>query len=227
VGVISTPSGLRKLAKEPPLCDLVEIRADLLMNQGVTPDDMRDRLLEVSRPLLLTLRARCEGGAYPWASGERARVLNQLMPAAAVWDVEARHWASLLGARQQAEKAGVQCLISSHVFGRELDAKQLRVRAQSLLKQPAWAHKMAVHCDTLSGLNALIQVQGEFAGSTLALMGMGRMGKASREQLPWVGARLVYGYVDRAIVPGQSSSAILCQTLADLRIAFPSETRQR
>ena len=71
VGTISTNAGLSYLIEAPQGIDLVEVRLDLLLANGVAPKVIQQALAQRSVPALLTLRTRDEGGAFNWRSRQR------------------------------------------------------------------------------------------------------------------------------------------------------------
>ena len=71
VGTISTNAGLSHLIEAPQGIDLVEVRLDLLLSNGVAPKLIQQALAQRSVPALLTLRTRDEGGAFNWRSRQR------------------------------------------------------------------------------------------------------------------------------------------------------------
>jgi len=70
VGTISTGPGLAHLIEAPEGIDLVEVRLDLLLSKGVSPDKIQEAMAQRSIPALLTLRTREEGGAFNWRSAK-------------------------------------------------------------------------------------------------------------------------------------------------------------
>ncbi len=58
VGTISTGDGLSHLIEAPQGIDLVEVRLDLLLSNGVAPKVIQQALAQRSVPALLTLRTR-------------------------------------------------------------------------------------------------------------------------------------------------------------------------
>lgn len=71
VGTISTEQGLTHLATPPSGIDLAEVRLDLLLSKGVSPEKILEAMAKKELPVLLTLRTREEGGAFNWRSRQR------------------------------------------------------------------------------------------------------------------------------------------------------------
>ena len=88
VGTISTSDGLKFLNECPEGVDLVEVRLDILLAKGVSPDRIQEAMAGRTAPALLTLRTREEGGVFNWRSRQRVLFFLKFIPFADAVDLE-------------------------------------------------------------------------------------------------------------------------------------------
>ena len=204
VGVVTTPAGLRQLSRATVPCDVVEVRLDHLLAAGCEADFLVSALSRRRHPVLLTLRSHLEGGAVRMTNAQRAALVVELLPLveAIDWEHAARGAATALF--RSARRRKVAIVLSSHEFQSTPPEPVLLRRLAAMTKTRPAIVKLAARTDDPDALLRLLKIQsGHTAAIPLALMGMGEHAAASRQLLPLLGARLVYGYLDAPSAPGQ------------------------
>jgi len=213
VGVASQPDTLMRLSgARPPLCDVLEIRADLIGEAADAWIREEGGAVRARIPILLTLRAASEGGQ--WTGTPEARVARcaALLPFVDAVDVELRapEAESLVRA---AHAAGRCALASFHDFASTPDAAALAdllaqgaATGADIVKFATWTRAD----EDIGRLEALLRIEHR---PPLSLLGMGPMGAASRVLLAMAGSCLTYGFLDAVSAPGQLSSGELVERL--------------
>lgn len=215
VGVVSTPKGLVRLSQKTKVpCDIIELRVDCLFNTGATLQQICAAAASSNYKLLITPRDSKEGGVYEWKPSERIRTLRDLLPHAAMVDVELASAKKLLPVVRA--RTGVKAILSAHDFnGTPHDA------ALAATLEKMWAYKpnflkLACTCVSTSELGRLAIMQHLNTHLPLALMGMGPLAGVSRTMLAVLGSRLVYGYLDEPTAPGQPDVSVVEKSLKRL-----------
>src|SRR5271155_5321649 len=88
LGTVTTPSGLRYLARKSIPADAIEIRVDALLAEKVSAEKIEAALRTKKHPVLLTLRIPPEGGQIAWKVAERRELFLRLLPHVEAIDVE-------------------------------------------------------------------------------------------------------------------------------------------
>ena len=193
--------------------DLVELRLDLLRRAGV---NLQNAVPKLRVPLLLTARHPAEGGAQGISAAERRDLLAGLLPHAGALDVELRSAKFCQDLLQEADRYGVRKIISFHDFAGSPALPQLRRIVASAARQGADIVKIATFLRGPRDLAVLLVLQALAKTTPLATMGMGPLGRVSRLALAAAGSCLVYGYLDRAQVPGQWPALELKRRIAEV-----------
>lgn len=213
VGVMSLPSTLERIAAGwRPICDLLEVRVDLL-GQGPSHWLPCAQALEAEgRPVLATLRHAREGGQWRGTDVDRLDVYTRMLPHVSAVDFEIRS-AGFAELVQRAHAAGKPVVGSFHDFN-DLPAGA-DMRAVIAEGQAAGADiiKLAVVTQNEAALDRLRALLLEPHETPWCLLGMGALGARSRTELPAHGSCLTFGYVDVANAPGQPSSTDLTDHL--------------
>jgi len=207
VGIVDSPEALKAAkqltAKE---VDFLEWRADFL-GTGI---------MESKIPWIVTARHPAEGGQNAMSLSVRRKALLELLPSAALVDVEIRSMRGMKEVLTEARKAGVGVIASFHDFQKTPSASRL----QNLVKQACAAGadvlKIATRTDSPADVARLLNLL-ECSPLPLAVMGMGRLGMASRVMLAAAGSVLNYGWLHRPNVTGQWSARELRGVLTALR----------
>lgn len=195
-------------------CDLAEIRLDLLEAGGVACSARPWASLE-SVPLLFTARRAEEGGAGPFDTSNRRRMLESALADASLVDIELASAAEL---RDLPGNAGVPWVASWHDFeGRPDSFDRLPDLARRAHDEGAACFKAAIRLHRPSDLARL----GEFLSSPsplpLSVMGMGPLAPVSRLLAAQCGSVLNYGFLGEVpSAPGQWTARRLREGIAAL-----------
>jgi len=204
VGVISTFHGLSHLNKSQLPCDMAEVRLDYLMKAQAPLEKVLARIEKRKCPVLITLRSPREGGQADLFESERRSILFAFLGMADAVDIE---WADRIAMKpilKEAKKIKLPVILSTHDFEQCPKPAALKKRLVSMkAAKTSGIIKMAVRCDTVDELARLLAFQLENKKENLALMGMGKCARESRQLLPLLGSRLVYGWLDAPTAPGQ------------------------
>ncbi len=195
VGTIHTLRGFKLAAKAD--VDWCEVRIDVL------PRPPETELLEgVKKPVILTVRRVDEGGGLALADEVRAELYREYLPLAAALDIEVRSLGALAGVVGAAKRAGKVVVASFHDFEGMPSLRKLRTVEKSARDAGADIVKVAAITTAPGDVAVLLDFLGEATGS-VAAMGMGVLGRASRLVLAKAGSALNYGWLDKPQVPGQ------------------------
>jgi 3-dehydroquinate dehydratase-1 len=207
VGIVDSAEALkaaRRLTTKE--VDFLEWRADFL-GTGI---------VESKIPWIVTARHPAERGQNNMSPAARREALLELLPAAALVDLEIR---SLRGMREvltEARKAGVGMIASFHDFQKTPPTSRLEDLVKQACDADADVLKIATRADSSADVARLLNLL-ENSPLPLAVMGMGRLGMASRVMLAAAGSVLNYGWLHRPNVTGQWSARELRGILTALR----------
>jgi 3-dehydroquinate dehydratase-1 len=208
IGSITTPAGLRLLARKSLPADAVEVRVDALLKRGVTADKIEAALRGRKLPVLLTLRIPAEGGHRSWKLTERRALYLRLLPHAEAIDVELATADALSEVLVEAIGAGKTVVVSAHALGKAAAPKQFAHWLENHGQR--FAHtilKVASHIGSWRDLQRLAALLVNNPEKQIAVMGLGPHASQSRAVLAALGSRLVYGWLDKPAAPGQPSVA--------------------
>jgi 3-dehydroquinate dehydratase/shikimate dehydrogenase len=185
--------------------DLIELRLD-----AVDQPDVEGALEGRRRPVVITCRARWEGGGFAGSEEERERILTQAVEAGAEFvDVEAR--AEFVPAILR-RRRGRGIVLSMHAYGDV--PRDLRDRARAMRSTGAEVVKLAIDPRRLSDTIELFEMascaelRGEADGTTgHVLIAMGQPGFPTRVLSARLGNR--WTYAGDGVVPGQVPAARL------------------
>lgn len=204
VGIVDSAGAIRAAKRlNPGAVDFLEWRADCLGGE----------IFDSPTPWIITVRHPSEGGANNLSAQERRRLALQLLPQAAILDIEVRSISSMGSVLEAARASGVGILASFHDFRKTPSTARLREIVQHARNASADAVKIATVTESAADLGRLLSLF-ESAKLPLAVMGMGRLGMASRVVLGAAGSVLNYGWLDRPNVPGQWAARELRALLA-------------
>ena len=203
VGTISTGPGLAHLIEAPEGIDLVEVRLDLLLSKGVSPDKIQEAMAQRSIPALLTLRTREEGGAFNWRSRQRVLFFLKFIPFADVVDLELTNIPRLARVLRMVRRTKRDLIVSSHSLKRKLTPLRLRRLLSQFRKTRASLYKIVGLARRRRDLRALAEPLIHQSHMRLAIMASGPLATASRLSLPGLGSRLLYVHLDEPAAPGQ------------------------
>ena len=169
-------------------------------------------------PVLLTVRDAAEGGGMEMTVGERRRIFQELMPLVEAVDVELRNLRKLSDVVRAARGAGKWVVASFHDFCGVPKPGKVRELARRAVDGGVDCFKLAARTDCaheVAGLLRCVEILSEHG--PFALMGMGRLGAASRPLFAACGSRLNYGWLGTPLVPGQPGAQELAQVILQFR----------
>ena len=219
VGTISTSSGLDYLLHAPAGVDVVEVRLDLLLSNGVSADKIQDALANRTTPALLTLRTRDEGGNFNWRSRQRVLFFLKFIPFVDAVDLELTNLPRLGRVLRMVRKTKRDLVLSSHSLKRKLTPLRLRRLLTQFRKTRASVYKIVGLARRRRDIRVLAEPLLTHSHVRLAVMGTGPLATASRLSLPALGSRLLYVHLDEPAAPGQPGHDTSF-TLAQLKPAF-------
>lgn len=203
VGTISTGEGLSHLIEAPLGIDLVEIRLDLLLSNGVPAKLIQEALAQRSVPALLTLRTRDEGGCFNWRSRQRVLFFLAFIRFVDAVDLELTNLPRLSRVLRAVRLSKRDLIISSHSLKRKLTPLRLRRLLKQFRKTRASLYKIVGLARHRRDLRVLAEPFLTHSHMRLAIMASGPLAAASRLSLPALGSRLIYVHLDGATAPGQ------------------------
>ncbi len=183
----------------------MEVRLDLLLSKGVSPDQIQDALATRSVPALLTLRTRDEGGAFNWRSRQRVLFFLKFIPFADVVDLELINIPRLSRVLRMVRRTKRDLIVSSHSLKRKLTTLRLRRLLSQFRKTRARLYKIVGLARRKRDLLTLAEPLLNQSHMRLAIMASGPLATASRLSLPALGSRLLYVHLDEPAAPGQPS----------------------
>ncbi len=216
-GVLTGKQMLNGFAPQyrPGLCDVVEIRVDLI---GLDADWKRggEDLEKVGAPVFVTARLAIEGGKYPNDDRPRLELLKKAVDTLSGADIELHS----VHARELAEYAlerSKVAIVSFHDFEKTPSAKELNKVIESA---GAFASVVKISCmarseEDVKTLGSLLERDW---GKPLCVIAMGPFGTQSRIDFPVLGSALSYGYLDGSAAPGQLPAP---QLVASIRAKCP------
>ena len=212
-GTINSTTSLAVALKLPPgAVDLLEVRLDAFSD---CIPALESKITRLKAPLLITARHFKEGGLVELSAGRRAALYEAFTPYAALIDLELRSMGALNAAVERARCSGLKVIASFHDFKATPSAERLLEKARAAADSGADIFKVATVTQTPGDVARLL-VLFEKAKIPLSVMGMGRLGKASRLLFAQAGSVLNYGFLDAgAQVSGQWPAKVLKQRIAE------------
>ena len=212
VGVIFSRTDFDRALRlrNPP--DLFELRLDRL---DECIHEIAEDVARLPAPLIITARDPREGGAPGLSAARRRALLLEFLPHAAYVDIELRSAAALQPVLQPAAAGRVRQIISFHDFKTTPSAARLDEIAANAGSLGAKIVKIATRTDTASQMRTLLDFYDRHRRpGPLAVMGLGKLGRASRLELARRGSVLNYAHLGSAAVPGQLSLRDLRRVLS-------------
>lgn len=212
IGCVATETRLRACARNAPAnCDWLEVRLDRVGLCGGQWHDLCAAAQAAGRPVLLTIRAAREGGAWKGTEAKRRALLLEGLTSVAAVDLEISTKTSD-PVIQAAHAAGVQVVGSFHDFKGTPSLKALQALECRGRDRGADVIKIATHVRSAADMARLMALPA-LAQGPIAVLGMGARGAISRVALPCAGSCLTYGALDTATAPGQPTCRELAQEL--------------
>jgi 3-dehydroquinate dehydratase-1 len=206
LGTVTTRAGLRLLAKKTA-ADAVEVRADALLADGASADDIEAVLRKKKQPVLLTLRIPAEGGQRPWKTAERRALYLRLLPLVEAIDIELATADAMRPVIDEAQRLKKTLVLSAHSIEKPATDQQFAQWTAQFEPRPKTILKIAARIQSWHDLQHLAALLVNHREWPIAAMGLGPYAAQSRSVLTALGSRLVYGYLDKPAAPGQPSAA--------------------
>jgi 3-dehydroquinate dehydratase-1 len=218
VGSFGSPKDLEETAAVDVCgsCHIAEIRLDLLLAAGVSPDVKKWEHL-AGFPLLFTARRQDEGGALLLSDRQRMDLLEGVLENAAMIDIEVASMGAMGGLITRLAERRIPWIASFHDFERLPATMDLELAAQLARDAGAAGFKVAARLHDPADLARLAEFQLADHGLPVATMGMGPLAVVSRLLNAQCGSVLNYGYLGgTATAPGQWDAALLGRAIARL-----------
>jgi 3-dehydroquinate dehydratase-1 len=216
LGTVTTRAGLSMLAKKAA-ADAVEVRADALLAEGVSPGEIKAALEKKKQPVLLTLRIPTEGGLRAWKVAERRALYLELLPLVEAIDVELATASAMQLVIDVARHTGKTVVLSAHAIEKPATAAQFARWIGQFDPKPGTILKVASLIQSWHDLQHLAALLVNHREWPIAAMGLGAYAGQSRSVLTALGSRLVYGYLDQPAAPGQPSAAEVRKMVQSVR----------
>jgi 3-dehydroquinate dehydratase-1 len=218
LGTVTTPTGLRHLARAASPAHAIEVRVDALLAEQVPVEKIEAALKKRCHPVLLTLRIPSEGGRRSWKVKERRELFLRLLPHVEAIDVELATARAMQPVVDDARRAGKTVVLSAHAIKRPATPAQIARWVGQFDPGPRTILKIAAQIKSWRDLQQLAALLVNHPEWQVAAMGLGPHAAQSRSVLSALGSRLVYGYLDQAAAPGQPSAAEVRKMVAAVKL---------
>jgi 3-dehydroquinate dehydratase I len=217
LGTVTTPAGLRQLARQSIPAHAIEVRVDALLAQKVPVETIETALKARKHPALITLRIPAEGGHRRWKPTERRDLYLRLLPHAEAIDIEIATASALAPVIAEARRTRKTVILSAHALKRPATPAQIAAwTAPFDPPPPRTILKIAAQIKSWRHLQQLAALLVNHPAWPIAVMGLGLHAAQSRRVLAALGSRLVYGYLDEPAAPGQPSAAEVRKMIDDI-----------
>ena len=164
-------------------------------------------------PLILTIRAREEGGGRFIPDKARLRLFNSAVSLVDALDIELNS-AILAQVIKIAHSNKKPVIVSYHNFKTTPGIKKLKSIALRAKRQGADIIKIAVKAGKTTDVATLLEFTLGHKQRNLVTISLGKTGAISRLSFPLAGSLLTYTYLDRPFGPGQLPLALLQKHLS-------------
>jgi 3-dehydroquinate dehydratase I len=212
VGVIFSRADFNRAIRmrNPP--DFFELRLDALAGNI---ESIRKRVGKLPAPLIITARHPQEGGANHLSPRNRRELFLAFLPHAGWVDIELRSARALAPVLRAARANNIRVIISFHDFQGTPSAARLDQIAGQARSLGPDSVKIAARTDTPEELKRLLDFfERSPRARNVVVMGIGKLGRASRLELARRGCALNYAHLGTARMAGQLS-------IPELRRALP------
>jgi 3-dehydroquinate dehydratase-1 len=192
VGIVDSKAALKASRRgASDFCDFFEWRADR----------MGSALPESPLPWILTVRHSAEGGGH-LSTGERKKLFLELLPFVSHIDLEVRSLGSMQEVVGRARELEIPIIASFHDFKKTPRSDVILKKIRTAKDLGASIAKVACQSERPADLVRLLFVL-EKSSLPLSIMGMGKLGMASRVLFAGCGSVLNYGWLHGPNVEGQ------------------------
>jgi len=195
--------------------DMLEIRVDTFAQRA--PEALAQGIKRLKgyegaekRPLILTCRAKAEGGVHEVSTIKKRQIFQTLISLVDYIDIELSKAAAFKSIIAEAKEAEVGVIISYHDF----KGTPATARLEGLIKRGKALGdivKIAATVNSTAELKRLTKPLLNHRG--LIIIGMGPLGAASRVFFPLLGSLTTYGSITGRSAPGQMPVAELREAL--------------
>lgn len=190
-------------------CDILEIRLDILVAEGVTPEPGLWAHLQ-GLPLLFTARRKEEGSPIDLNADQRSELLRVAFADAALIDIEVASIGEMAGVLEEVKQRNIPWVASYHDFTALPSTEELTNAAKAAKAAGADVFKAAARLANPSDIARLADFQLTDHGLHVATMGMGPLAPVSRLLCAQCGSVLNYGFIgETPTAPGQWSADFL------------------
>ncbi|HEX8489488.1 MAG TPA: type I 3-dehydroquinate dehydratase, partial [Chthoniobacterales bacterium] len=203
VGVIFSRADFDRAIRmrNPP--DFFELRLDALAGNI---ESVRNRVGKLPSPLIVTARHPQEGGANHLSPRTRRELFLAFLPHATWIDIELRSARAMAPVLQAARARNIRLIISFHDFRGTPSAARLDQIARKAQSLGPSSVKIVTRTDTSQELKRLLDFfERSQRAQNVVVMGLGKLGRASRLELARRGCALNYAHLGTARVAGQLS----------------------
>jgi 3-dehydroquinate dehydratase I len=196
-------------------CDMVEIRLDMLVENGWNIIDKPWSNL-TSLPLLFTARRKDEGGVINLSTSERTALLCSVIDDASFVDIELRSCDEMSDVISLFKNKNIPWVASYHDFEKTPAFCELNLLCEKAKKKNADIFKVAARVHSQEDVSVLELFQKNAVDIFVSTMGMGELGSESRVRCAMAGSVLNYGYLgseSTATAPGQRHARALREAI--------------
>ncbi len=208
--IAATTAELRARRDQPTDAELVELRLDTVSDPSAAA-----ALAGRRKPVIVTCRAKDQGGHFQGSEEERRAILSEALALGAEFvDLEWRG-----GCADLLEKTGGRRIVLSHhdFTGVPADLDQL---AAAMVSSGAEVVKLAVMAHRLTD-NVRLRAVAKQTRASMSLIGMGEPGIPSRVLASWMGS--CWTYAGDGVAPGQIDAARMQEEFGFRRIGARTE----
>ncbi len=185
--------------------DMVELRVDMFSSlEEAHVASICETTRAAGAPLLVTVRCRQQGGVAELDNDQRLALYRAAAAHADAFDVELRS-PICREVLALATRHGLTSIASHHDFAETPDDLELRSLADDAHGSGATIVKIATTANSAADRNRLLDLLRGRGDQAMIAIAMGAHGAASRVFFPLCGSLITYGYLGKAVAPGQLS----------------------
>jgi len=167
-------------------------------------------------PVIATARDPKEGGLNNLSLLQRQQLLESALPWASIIDIELQNAKKFSATIARAREVQHSIIFSHHDFQKTPSLAALQELVTRAHDLGATVFKVATMTSSEEELERLLEFQQLAHPLPVAAMGMGPLGKKSRQQLAKLGTKLLYGYLYEPLSHAPTSMQYSARELAIL-----------
>lgn len=211
VGTVCQLDVLRSICWEPGMCDIVEVRLDLLGADSRSWEEDVARLEKDGCPVIVTIRHADERGQWCGDDSNREILFDHALRVASAVDIEYRS-RSLVRVSALAVRRQKALIVSYHDFEVTPPLNTLR-GVIHIAPNYGTVVKIATLTRSEEDVAVLRELFRENCSASLCVLGMGPAAEQTRTEFPRLGSCFSYGYLDQPVAPGQPFAGMLMSLL--------------